>query len=145
MSVWRAASPGDDAAIVAMCLALNAEDAMNVAGQLASYTDNTTMAYIPANPGPRLVVAEQVHRTLDTLRREPLRGHPSSWKLMGKLLAMRCSSLFGRMRSAESCVPLTKSLSIRRTATLGMAVHCLKHFRVETDLGPEKLWRLLLK
>ncbi len=51
MPSWRAASAEDDAAIVAMCLALNAED-----------------------PGPKPVVAEQVRRTLETLRREPWRG-----------------------------------------------------------------------
>jgi GNAT superfamily N-acetyltransferase len=49
--MWRAATAEDDLAIIPMCLALNAED-----------------------PGPMAVAAEQVQRTLETLRREPLRG-----------------------------------------------------------------------
>jgi GNAT superfamily N-acetyltransferase len=47
---WRPASPAEDDAIVAMCLALNAED--------------------PGQP----VGAEQVQRTLRELRAEPVRG-----------------------------------------------------------------------
>jgi ribosomal protein S18 acetylase RimI-like enzyme len=49
--MWRAATAEDEHAITAMCLALNAED-----------------------PGPKPVVAEQVHRTLETLRSQPVRG-----------------------------------------------------------------------
>jgi GNAT superfamily N-acetyltransferase len=49
--MWRLATAADDDAIVALCLALNAED-----------------------PGPQPVGAEQVQRTLATLRREPWRG-----------------------------------------------------------------------
>jgi ribosomal protein S18 acetylase RimI-like enzyme len=52
MSYWRRANSADDDAIVAMCMALNAED-----------------------PGPHPVGVEQVYRTLATLRREPWRGH----------------------------------------------------------------------
>ncbi len=48
---WRPATPADDEAIVAMCLALDRED-----------------------PGPRPVQAAQVRRTLATLRRQPVRG-----------------------------------------------------------------------
>jgi GNAT superfamily N-acetyltransferase len=49
--MWRPAIPGDDDAIIAMSLALFAED-----------------------PSPETVGREQVARTLDTLRREPQRG-----------------------------------------------------------------------
>ena len=50
MASWRAARASEDDAVVAMCLALNAED--------------------PGQP----VGAEQVHRTLQRLRAEPTRG-----------------------------------------------------------------------
>jgi ribosomal protein S18 acetylase RimI-like enzyme len=49
--MWRAATADDDSSIVALCQALNHED-----------------------PGPRPVGAEQVERTLRTLREEPVRG-----------------------------------------------------------------------
>src|SRR5262245_7832508 len=52
MRCWRRANAADDEAIVAMCMALNAED-----------------------PGPHPVGAQQIYRTLTTLRAEPLRGH----------------------------------------------------------------------
>jgi ribosomal protein S18 acetylase RimI-like enzyme len=48
--MWRAADPAEDDAIVAMCLALNAED--------------------PGQP----VGASQVRRTLSTFRADPVRG-----------------------------------------------------------------------
>lgn len=48
---WRSATPADDEAIITMCLALNDED-----------------------PGPRVVEAAQVCRTLLALRAEPVRG-----------------------------------------------------------------------
>ena len=48
---WRLATPEDDEAVVAMCLALNEED-----------------------PGPRPVQAAQVRRTLAAFRSEPTRG-----------------------------------------------------------------------
>jgi GNAT superfamily N-acetyltransferase len=48
--MWRPSRPGDDEAVVALCLALYAED-----------------------PG-RPVDADQVRRTLDAFRREPVRG-----------------------------------------------------------------------
>ena len=51
MSEWRSAVAADDEAIVSMCLALNAED-----------------------PGDKPVHPNQVRRTLETLRNEPLRG-----------------------------------------------------------------------
>lgn len=60
---WRISTPADDDTIVAMCLALNAED-----------------------PGPRPVFAEQVHRTLETLRREPLRGYPVVLEVDGRVV-----------------------------------------------------------
>ena len=50
MTTWRCAQASEDDAVVAMCLALNAED--------------------PGQP----VQAEQVHRTLQRLRAEPTRG-----------------------------------------------------------------------
>jgi ribosomal protein S18 acetylase RimI-like enzyme len=49
--MWRLANASDDEAIVAMCIALNAED-----------------------PGPEPVTAEQVRRTLALLREQPSRG-----------------------------------------------------------------------
>jgi GNAT superfamily N-acetyltransferase len=49
--MWRVASAEDDECVVAMCMALNAED-----------------------PGPALVLPQQVRRTLDKLRQEPARG-----------------------------------------------------------------------
>ncbi len=51
MSIWRAARPEEDEAIVAMCLALYNED-----------------------PGPDPVHAERVQRTLTVFRDEPVRG-----------------------------------------------------------------------
>jgi ribosomal protein S18 acetylase RimI-like enzyme len=48
---WRAATPADDDAIVAMCLELDRED-----------------------PGPVPIGPESMRRTLDALRREPTRG-----------------------------------------------------------------------
>jgi ribosomal protein S18 acetylase RimI-like enzyme len=49
--MWRLARPGDDESVVAMCLALYAED-----------------------PGTVEVGPAQVRRTLEVLRREPVRG-----------------------------------------------------------------------
>jgi GNAT superfamily N-acetyltransferase len=49
--MWRVASVADDERIVAMCMALNAED-----------------------PGPAPVLPQQVRRTLAKLRQEPARG-----------------------------------------------------------------------
>jgi GNAT superfamily N-acetyltransferase len=49
--MWRAAAPVDDAAMVAMCIALNAED-----------------------PGLQPVSAENMRRTLHELRQAPVRG-----------------------------------------------------------------------
>jgi ribosomal protein S18 acetylase RimI-like enzyme len=49
--MWRAALPGDDEAMVAMCIALNAED-----------------------PGLQPVPAGNMRRTLQELRQTPLRG-----------------------------------------------------------------------
>jgi ribosomal protein S18 acetylase RimI-like enzyme len=59
---WRTARPEDDDAIVAMCLALNRDD-----------------------PGPRPVEAEQVRRTLATLRAAPQRGRAVVLDLAGRV------------------------------------------------------------
>jgi ribosomal protein S18 acetylase RimI-like enzyme len=49
--VWRDGVPGDDEAIIALCLELNRED-----------------------PGPAPVTEQQVQRTLNELRSRPIRG-----------------------------------------------------------------------
>ncbi|HLK85729.1 MAG TPA: GNAT family N-acetyltransferase [Candidatus Binataceae bacterium] len=49
--MWRAASIDDDESVVAMCMALNAED-----------------------PGPAPVSPQQMRRTLAALREKPIRG-----------------------------------------------------------------------
>jgi ribosomal protein S18 acetylase RimI-like enzyme len=59
-AMWRAATPGDDDAIVASSLALFTED-----------------------PSPERVDAAQVRRTLLALRAEPLRGHAVVLELDG--------------------------------------------------------------
>lgn len=48
---WRPATPQDDEALVALCLALNRED-----------------------PGPHPIAPDQIRRTLEALRAEPTRG-----------------------------------------------------------------------
>jgi GNAT superfamily N-acetyltransferase len=59
---WRPATAADDEAVVGFCLELNRED-----------------------PGPRPVVAEQVRRTLATLRGAPARGRAVVLEAAGAL------------------------------------------------------------
>src|SRR5262245_18857576 len=62
-SMWRAARADEDDFIVAMCLAYYSED-----------------------PGVAPVSREQIHRTLDVLRREPYRGRALILDLDGSLV-----------------------------------------------------------
>ncbi len=61
--MWRLASRADDDVVIGMCLSLNRED-----------------------PGPRPVRAEQVLRTLRTLRGEPHRGRALVLELEGRVV-----------------------------------------------------------
>jgi GNAT superfamily N-acetyltransferase len=60
--MWRSAQSADDEVIVEMCLTLNAED-----------------------PGPHPVPAENMRRTLDELRRTPVRGRAVVLELEGRI------------------------------------------------------------
>ena len=60
--MWRSALPVDDEAIVAMCIALNAED-----------------------PGPHPVPAQNMSRTLHELRQTPVRGRAVVLEVDGRI------------------------------------------------------------
>ena len=130
---WRVATIDDDDAIVVMCLQLNAED-----------------------PGPRPVVAEQVRRTLATLRQEPIRGRAQVLEIDGRpagyalLISFWSNELGGEMCTVDELFILpphrnqghASALLERLAAGLDDCSRSAVAIALEVTPANQRAWRL---